>query len=213
MTWMTPLLAWTSVATTATLLPAASVRATEPSPPTLTLKDVSLDGADILAVQTDDVGGQDGTRDDVVREDLREVTGRVFQQSVDGTRRQRGEGLVGGGEHGEGTVAGERCSRPAARTAATKVVKSPAATAVSMMLLSAAIAASAGAAVVTAAAGAADLLCGGGVGVGVARIVAAGAREQAECDGGTGREEEVFLVHGRKSSFGRLSNVCRRLVA
>ena len=67
----------------------------------------AVDGGDFLAVESDDVGGEYFTGDDVVGEDRGEVAGGVFEQCVDGAGGECREGVVGWGEHRERAFAAQ----------------------------------------------------------------------------------------------------------
>ena len=72
------------------------------------------------------------TRDHVILEDGGELL-LVLEQALDGALRQLGEGLVGGSEDGEGPFALQGLGQAAASMALARVLKEPAAFAVSMM--------------------------------------------------------------------------------
>ena len=112
MTWMTPLLAWTSVATTATSLPAASVNVTDPSSATPTVMAAPLTVVTCLAVEPDDVGSGHRPGHHVVGEDVGQVAGRIFEQRLDGACWQGGERVVGRSEDRERSLAAQRVLEP-----------------------------------------------------------------------------------------------------
>ena len=93
MTWMTPLLASTSVAVTFTVLPAASVSETL-SPSTPTVRSAPWTVVTCLAVKLHDVGSEDLPRHYVIGQDLGEITLGVLQECVDRSRRELGEGRI-----------------------------------------------------------------------------------------------------------------------
>jgi len=66
----------------------------------------------------------------VVRQNAREVTGGVREERIESARRERREGLIGGGKDREGPLALERVDQPGRRERGGKS-GDPAATAVS----------------------------------------------------------------------------------
>ena len=122
MTWMTPLLADVG---------GDDVGVVDHDLPSATLKVTGSPWTVSAAVSLGQVGGHHLAGDHVVEQDVLELGGSFSSAST--VPAGSFEGLVGGGEDGERTFALERVDQAGGLHGGTRVVKLPAATAVSTM--------------------------------------------------------------------------------